>query len=72
MMRASRASSVAIPRWCGGFRSPHSPGARTFAGSEPSRKIGVVVFTNSGGADDIGYHLLDPDLPLAATPAPPT
>ena len=48
-------------------------GYRTFAGFEPSRKIGVVVLTNSGGAgaDDIGFHLLDPELPLAPRPAPP-
>src|SRR5262245_8317042 len=48
-------------------------GYRTFAGIEPSRKIGVVVLTNSGGAgaDDIGFHLLDPELPLAPRPAPP-
>jgi len=44
-------------------------GYRTFIGFEPSRKIGVVVMTNSGGAgaDDIGFHLLDAALPL--TPA---
>src|SRR6185437_5479528 len=44
-------------------------GYRTFIGFEPSRKIGVVVMTKSGGAgaDDIGFHLLDAALPL--TPA---
>jgi len=48
-------------------------GYRTFIGFEPSRKIGVVVMTNTtgAGADDIGFHLLDPELPLAAAPAPP-
>jgi CubicO group peptidase (beta-lactamase class C family) len=42
-------------------------GYRTFAGVAPSRMIGVVVLTNSGGAgaDDIGFHLLNPELPLA-------
>jgi D-alanyl-D-alanine-carboxypeptidase/D-alanyl-D-alanine-endopeptidase len=47
-------------------------GYRTFAGVSPSRKVGVVVLTNSGGAgaDDIGIHLLDPSVPLA--PPPPT
>lgn len=42
-------------------------GYRTFAGFVPSRKMGVVVMTNSGGAgaDDIGMHLLVPSLPLA-------
>ena len=39
----------------------------------PSRKLGVVVLTNSGGAgaDDIGMHLLDPAMPLAPKPALP-
>ncbi len=45
-------------------------GYRTFAGIEPSKKIAVVVLTNSGGtgADDIGLHLLAPHLPLEANP----
>lgn len=48
-------------------------GYRTFIGLEPSRKMAVVVMTNSGGAgaDDIGLHLLDPALPLAPKPVPP-
>ena len=47
-------------------------GYRTFIGFEPSRRTGVVVMTNSGGAgaDDIGFHILDPALPLAPPPAP--
>ena len=42
-------------------------GYRTFAGIIPSRRVGVVVLTNSGGqgADDIGFHLLSAELPLA-------
>jgi len=42
-------------------------GYRTFAGVDPARKLGVVVLTNSGGtgSDDIGFHLLNPALPLA-------
>ena len=46
-------------------------GYRTFVGFEPSRRIGVVVLTNSGGAgaDDLGFHLLDPALPLSPRPA---
>ena len=46
-------------------------GYRTFVGLVPSRKLGVVVLTNSGGAgaDDIGMHLLNPNLPLAPAPA---
>jgi serine-type D-Ala-D-Ala carboxypeptidase/endopeptidase len=47
-------------------------GYRTFVGFVPARKLGVVVLTNSGGAgaDDIGMHLLNRDLPLAPKPAP--
>ena len=46
-------------------------GYRTFTGFVPSRKLGVVVLTNSGGAgaDDIGMHILNRDLPLAPAPA---
>lgn len=49
-------------------------GYRTFVGFVPSRRMGVVVLTNSGGvgADDLGLHLLVPSLPLAPTPVPPT
>jgi CubicO group peptidase (beta-lactamase class C family) len=48
-------------------------GYRTYLGLVPSRKVAVVVMTNSGGAgaDDIGMHLLNPMLPLAPKPAPP-
>ncbi|HKB53299.1 MAG TPA: serine hydrolase domain-containing protein, partial [Ramlibacter sp.] len=48
-------------------------GYRTFIGLEPSRKVAVVVMTNSGGvgADDIGFHLLAPLIPLAPKPAAP-
>jgi serine-type D-Ala-D-Ala carboxypeptidase/endopeptidase len=47
-------------------------GYRTFIGFIASKKIGVVVMTNSGGtgADDIGFHLLDPVIPLAPRPEP--
>jgi serine-type D-Ala-D-Ala carboxypeptidase/endopeptidase len=47
-------------------------GYRSFIGFVPSRKVGVVVLTNSGGAgaDDIGMHILNRDLPLAPKPAP--
>jgi CubicO group peptidase (beta-lactamase class C family) len=47
-------------------------GYRTFLGLLPSKKVAVVVMTNSGGAgsDDIGMHLLNPALPLAPAPAP--
>lgn len=48
-------------------------GYRTFLGFEPSRKVGVVVMTNTtgAGADDIGFHILDPALPLAPAPSAP-
>jgi len=47
-------------------------GYRTFIGLLPSRKMAVVILTNStgAGADDIGMHLLSPSLPLAPKPAP--
>jgi len=47
-------------------------GYRTFIGFISSRKMGVVVMTNSGGAgaDDIGMHLLQPIIPLAPKPQP--
>ncbi len=45
-------------------------GYRTFIGLEPSRKMAVVIMTNTtgAGADDIGMHLLNPALPLAPKP----
>ena len=48
-------------------------GYRTFIGFISSRKMGVVVMTNSGGAgaDDVGMHLLQPIIPLAPKPQPP-
>jgi CubicO group peptidase (beta-lactamase class C family) len=43
-------------------------GYRTFAGFDPDRGVGVVVLTNSShGADDIGLHLINANIPL--TPA---
>jgi serine-type D-Ala-D-Ala carboxypeptidase/endopeptidase len=47
-------------------------GFRTFLGFNPDLEVGVVVLTNSAhGADDIGFHLINPALPLAPAPAPP-
>jgi len=41
-------------------------GYRTFAGFVKETSTGVVVLTNSSmGADDLGFHLLNPDAPLA-------
>jgi CubicO group peptidase (beta-lactamase class C family) len=47
-------------------------GYRSFIGLDPSATTAVVVLTNSGGAgsDDIGFHLLDPAIPLAPAPTP--
>ena len=40
-------------------------GYRTFSGYDAQRRIGVVVLTNSNiSADDIGFHLLAPAIPL--------
>lgn len=46
-------------------------GYRTFTGFIKEKGIGVVVLTNSdAGADDIGLHLLNPDVPLAIVKRP--
>jgi CubicO group peptidase (beta-lactamase class C family) len=47
-------------------------GFRSFIGFDPDRGVGAVVLTNSGhGADDIGFHLINPEMPLAPVPVPP-
>lgn len=44
-------------------------GFRSFIGFDPDRGVGVVLLMNSAhGADDIGFHLLNPELPLAEAP----
>src|SRR5438045_4867860 len=45
-------------------------GFRSFVGYDPKERIGVVALSNAGGVDDIGFHLLNPKLPLA-NPEPP-
>jgi CubicO group peptidase (beta-lactamase class C family) len=46
-------------------------GFRTFIGFDPVKGVGAVVLTNSGhGADDIGFHLINPEMPLAPAPPP--
>ena len=40
-------------------------GFHSFAGYRPTERIGVVVLSNACGVDDIGFHLLNPKLPLA-------
>jgi CubicO group peptidase (beta-lactamase class C family) len=43
-------------------------GYRSFAGFLPSDRTGVVVLTNTRiSVDDIGFHLLDPSVPLTET-----
>jgi len=40
-------------------------GYRTFIGFDPARRVGVVVLSNSSqSADDVGFHTLDPTMPL--------
>jgi CubicO group peptidase (beta-lactamase class C family) len=40
-------------------------GSRALIAFEPEKQMGVVVLCNSArGADDIGFHLLDPTLPV--------
>ncbi len=45
-------------------------GFRSFVGYDPQERIGVVVLSNAVGVDDIGFHLLNPKLPLANPEAP--
>jgi len=46
-------------------------GFRSFAGYDREERVGVVVLSNaSNGVDDIGFHLLNPKLPLV-DPEPP-
>jgi CubicO group peptidase (beta-lactamase class C family) len=47
-------------------------GFQTFVGFDPERRVGVVVLGNSAlEVDDIGFHLIDRDLPLIDPPAIP-
>lgn len=44
-------------------------GFRTFIGFDPAKDVGVVVLANSGhAADDIGFHLINPGMPLSEPP----
>jgi serine-type D-Ala-D-Ala carboxypeptidase/endopeptidase len=48
-------------------------GFRSFVGYDPKQRFGVIVLANAftpTGVDDIGLHLLNPNLPLA-NPEPP-
>jgi serine-type D-Ala-D-Ala carboxypeptidase/endopeptidase len=41
----------------------------SFIGFDPDRKVGVVILANSDhDPDDIGFHLLNPELPLVEAP----
>ena len=49
-------------------------GYRSFIGFYPKSRIGVIVLSNastSAGVDDIGRHLLDPQVPLRESFQPP-
>jgi CubicO group peptidase (beta-lactamase class C family) len=40
-------------------------GYRALIAFDPAKRTGVIVLSNfAGGADDIGFHLLDPTLPM--------
>ena len=40
-------------------------GYHSFIGFDPRRKVGVVVLSNSTqGGDDVGYHILNPAMPM--------
>lgn len=42
-------------------------GYRAFMGFDPATKVGVVLLTNTAvSADNIGFHLIKPELPLTA------
>jgi CubicO group peptidase (beta-lactamase class C family) len=44
-------------------------GFRSFIGFDPASGVGAIVLTNSGhGADDIGFHLINPSIPLVPAP----
>jgi len=45
-------------------------GFHSFVGYDPKARVGVVVLSNAGGVDDIGFQILNPKLPLA-NPEPP-
>lgn len=46
-------------------------GYRSFAGFLQNKKVGVVVLANSDfEVNDLGFHLLDPSLPLQSIPQP--
>ena len=47
-------------------------GYRSFTGFNPASRRGVVVLTNAAtGPDDIGFHIIEPRLPLRAPGPPP-
>jgi D-alanyl-D-alanine-carboxypeptidase/D-alanyl-D-alanine-endopeptidase len=53
------------------WHSGGTGGFRTFVGFDPATGVGAVVLTNSEhGADDIGFHLINSELPLTSAPAP--
>jgi hypothetical protein len=50
------------------WSSGRADGYRAFMGFDPVARIAVVALTNSAtkvGVDDIGWHILDPSVPVA-------
>ena len=44
-------------------------GYRTFMGFDEAKRIGVIVLSNSSiSVDDVGFHLIDPAVPLSKPP----
>ena len=61
--------SPAHPIW---WHDGGTGGFRSFAAFDPARQIGVVVLANSAvSVDDIGMHLMNPQVPLAMPMLPP-
>lgn len=47
-------------------------GFHSFIGFDPAANVGVVLLSNSAhSTDDVGFHLINPEIPLAPTPEPP-
>ncbi len=66
MIRASEGNEIV---WHNGGTA----GFRSFLGYDPQARTGIVVLVNAStatGGDDIGFHVLNPKLPLANPEAP--
>jgi hypothetical protein len=46
-------------------------GYRSFLGFDLGKRVGIVALSNSAiGIDDVGFHLIDPTVPLSPPPTP--